>query len=100
MVDGLFGIITHDERVGSKAFGAVLAPFIQATDTCPLKVFFVQDEHMVCLLHQKRCQSTLSFPDRALIKDECRKWPHRWQGGLPTWTSQLRKVCYEQVSHR
>jgi hypothetical protein len=37
-------------------------------------------------------------PQIALVKNECRQWPHRWQGGLPGWTSQRRKGCYEEVS--
>jgi len=60
MVHGLIGVITHDERILRKGFGAIVALFFQAQHTCAKALFVVHDEHIVFLLHQK-CWETHAF---------------------------------------
>jgi hypothetical protein len=51
MVDGLGGIVAHDERVGSKGFAAVGTQVIQAAHTSSDEVIIRDDEHDIFLSH-------------------------------------------------
>src|SRR6266699_3686908 len=100
MVHGLLSIIHENERIRSQGFLAVFALACQTRHPCQSAMVVVHDEHVVSLLHLKRCQRTRSSPGRALVKDQCRKWLQRSQDGLSAWTPQRREVINEEVSTR
>jgi hypothetical protein len=57
MVHDLISIIAQNAGILSTCFGAVLALFAHAHNTCQKALFVAYDEHYVFLLHEKQSQS-------------------------------------------
>jgi hypothetical protein len=45
MIDGLFGIVAQDERVGGKGYSAVGTPLVQTAHACQHAMVIIDDEH-------------------------------------------------------
>src|SRR5205823_5771118 len=83
MINSLFGIIAHDERVGRQGLGAILARYLQARHPCEQELVVVHDEHLVVLIHNPLRDLSRSHLSRRSVGNGCKDGKRVCQFGLP-----------------